>query len=89
MATVRLDGMLKEFGAGPRFDSAATNVAGLLDELEAAYPRLRAKIRDETGQVRRFVRIFVNGEDVRNGEGVATPLAATDTIDILHSIQGG
>lgn len=89
MATVRLDGMLREFGPGPRWETRAPDVAALLDELEAAHPRLRAKIRDETGAIRRFVRVFVNGEDVRNGAGTATPLAPSDTIDILHSIQGG
>lgn len=89
MATVRLDGMLREFGPGPRWESSATSVERLLEELESAYPRLRRKLRDETGEVRRYVRIFVNGEDVRNGSGVGTPLAGSDRVDILHSIQGG
>jgi molybdopterin synthase sulfur carrier subunit len=89
MTTVRIDGFLREFGAGPKFESTATDVAGMLDELERAYPRLRLKVRDETGEVRRFVRVFVNGEDIRNGSGITTPLHGADTVDILHSIQGG
>ena len=89
MTTVRLDGLLRQFGAGPRWETSAPTVEALLTELEGAYPRLQRKLRDETGAVRRFVRVFVNGEDVRNGEGVATPLGASDTVDILHSIQGG
>ena len=35
------------------------------------------------------VRVFVNGEDIRNGEGPATPLKSADEVEILHSIQGG
>jgi molybdopterin synthase sulfur carrier subunit len=89
MTTIRIDGFLREFGPGPRWESSATSVAGALDELETAFPRLRSKLRDETGEIRRFVRVFVNGEDVRNGKGTATTLTAADQMDILHSIQGG
>jgi sulfur-carrier protein len=68
---------------------SAESVADLLDVLEKRYPRLRFKIRDETGKLRRYVRVFVDGEDVSGTTGVATPLSGARTIDILHSIAGG
>ncbi len=89
MTAVRLDAFLKAFGATGPYESSANDVDALLDELELRYPRLRLKLRDETGEVRRFVRVFVNGEDIRNGAGRQTRLAGTDKVDILHSIQGG
>jgi molybdopterin synthase sulfur carrier subunit len=89
MTTVRLGGFLREFGLPPQWESTAGSVSAMLDELEVAYPRLRLKLRDKTGELRRFAKIFVNGEDIRNGAGTATPLAAADRVDILHSIQGG
>jgi len=89
MATVRLDGRLRESGAGPRWETDAPTVERLLDELEAEHPRLRRELRDEHGEVRRHVRIFVNGEDVRNGAGTGTPIASSDRIDILRSVPGG
>jgi len=89
MSTVRIDGSLREFAAPARWEDPAGDVRGLIDALEAQYPRLRMKLRDETGELRRFVRIFVNGEDVRNGAGTSTPVAPSDRVDILHSIQGG
>jgi molybdopterin converting factor small subunit len=61
----------------------------VLDALEARYPRLKYRLRDETGTVRKFIHIFVNGEDIGNLQGLTTPLAETDTVHILHSIQGG
>ncbi len=89
MPAVGLDGMFREFVPGPKLSSPATSVGGLLDELEAAYPRLRFKLRDETGAVRRFVKVFVNGHAIDGMAPTTIPLAATDRVDILHSIQGG
>ncbi|MGI0131166.1 MAG: MoaD/ThiS family protein [Thermoplasmata archaeon] len=86
---VHLDSWLRQFG--PRGDEqvAADSVEHLLDELEGRYPRLRFKLRDETGQLRRYVRVFVDEEDVSGTTGVATSLADARSVDILHSIAGG
>jgi len=89
MLDVRLDSWLREFGPRGREKSDAASVAALLDELEARYPRLRFKIRDETGQLRRYVRVFVDGDDVSGTTGVETPLTGARMVDILHSIAGG
>jgi molybdopterin synthase sulfur carrier subunit len=89
MAEVRLDSMLREFAVPTRTEVKAADVRSLLDELETKYPRLRRRIRDETGAVRRFVRVFVNGEAIDPTNGLATPLTERDRVDILHSIQGG
>lgn len=89
MLEVKLDSWLRGFGPRGREELEAGSVAEMLDVLEARYPRLRFKLRDETGRLRRYVRVFVDGEDVSGGAGVATPLAGAHTIDILHSIAGG
>lgn len=89
MLEVRLDSWLREFGPRTTEKSRADSVEHLLDELEERYPRLRFKLRDETGQLRRYVRVFVDGEDVSGTTGVSTPLARARAIDILHSIAGG
>jgi len=89
MLDVHLDSWLREFGPRGRERIEADSVEHLLDELEARYPRLRFKIRDETGQIRRYVRVFVDGEDVSGTTGVSTPLVGVRAIDILHSIAGG
>jgi molybdopterin converting factor small subunit len=89
MLEVHFDSWLREFGPTGPERIAAGSVAQLLDALEGRYPRLRFKIRDETGQLRRYVRVFVDGEDVSQTTGVATSLSRARTIDILHSIAGG
>jgi len=89
MLEVHLDSWLREFGPHGNEKMAADSVGHLIDALEQKYPRLRFKLRDETGALRRYVRVFVNGEDVSGTTGVATGLSGSETIDILHSIAGG
>jgi len=69
--------------------SSASNVIGLLDELEARYPAIRGRLRDESGELRRFVNLYVNGEDVRFKNGLATSLAAGDELSIVPAVAGG
>ena len=89
MIEVHIDSWLREFGPRGSEKIDAVSVAQLLDLLEGRYPRLRFKLRDETGRLRRYVRVFVDGEDVSGTTGVTTPLSGVRTIDILHSIAGG
>jgi len=86
---VHLDSWLREFGPPTHLKVGADSVEHLLDQLETQYPRLRFKIRDETGKLRRYVRVFVDGEDVSGTTGVSTSLKRARAIDILHSIAGG
>ena len=89
MLDVHLDSWLREFGPRGSEQVDADSVEHLLDVLEERYPRLRFKIRDETGHLRRYVRVFVDGDDVSGTTGVATSLRGARAIDILHSIAGG
>jgi sulfur-carrier protein len=89
MAQVKLDQMLRQFVPRLTVEANADSVGGLLDVLEGEFPRLRQRLRDESGTMRPFVRVFVNGEDMRGLDGLQTRLGPNDQVDILHSIQGG
>lgn len=89
MVEVHLDSMLAQFVSIKTVRSPARSIEALLDDLERRYPRLRHRLRDETATVRPFVRIFVNGKEVRPHGKHATPIGPSDEVDILHSIQGG
>lgn len=86
---VRFDTLLRAFGPRGNEMVDAESLEGLLDTLEQRHPRLRFKIRDETGRLRRYVRVFVDGDDVSESTGVATRLTGAHKVDILHSIAGG
>ena len=64
-------------------------LAACIDGLEAQYPGLRDRLLDETGELRRFVNIYINGEDVRFAQGVQTPLKGGDEISIVPAVAGG
>jgi sulfur-carrier protein len=89
MPQVRLDSMLSQFVAKRTVNSSARSISTLLDDLETRYPRLRHRLRDETEEVRPFVKIFVNGKEVRPDGRGGPRLDPRDEVDILHSIQGG
>ena len=68
---------------------AGATIGELLDNLDRAFPGLKDRVCDEAGNVRRFVNIFVNGEDIRFLEEKATPVKDTDEISIVPAIAGG
>ncbi len=65
------------------------DVASLLDGLGEGRPLLDQRIREETGSLRRYVNIYVDGEDVRRLEGLATAIPAGATVMIIQSVAGG
>ena len=65
------------------------DVASLLDRLGEGRPLLDQRIREETGALRRYVNIYVDGEDVRRMNGLATAVPAGATVMIMQSVAGG
>jgi len=64
-------------------------LSAAIDGLEAAYPGLKDRICDEQGELRRFVNVYVNGEDVRFLDGLTTALKAGDEVSIVPAVAGG
>ncbi len=60
-----------------------------IEALEAQYPGLKERLCDETGELRRFVNVYVNGEDVRFQQGLQTPLNPGDDVSIVPAVAGG
>ena len=67
----------------------ALNVEAVLSELETRYPAIRGRLRDESGALRRFVNLYVNGEDVRFLTGLDTNLKSGDELSIVPAVAGG
>lgn len=64
-------------------------VDDLVQDLERQFSGLRERIMDDKGELRRFVNIYVNEEDVRFLEGKKTALKEGDTVSIVPAIAGG
>ena len=67
---------------------AATIGAAIL-ELQTKYPGFKERLMDEAGEVRRFVNVYVNEEDIRFLQNQQTPLKDGDEISIIPAIAGG
>lgn len=61
----------------------------LVANLEGAYPGIKDRMLDEAGQIRRFVNIYVNGDDVRFMDGLGTSLKDGDEVSIVPAVAGG
>lgn len=66
-----------------------SNIGELLSALDVRFPGLRERICDEAGNVRRFVNVFVNDEDIRFLDELTTPVQPTDEVSIVPAIAGG
>ncbi len=64
-------------------------LAQLIDVIEGQYPGLKERICDETGELRRFVNVYVNGEDVRFLSGLQTSLEPDAEVSIVPAVAGG
>jgi molybdopterin converting factor small subunit len=89
---VLLPGVLADLAGGNRkldLDVPAGTLGDLLDALAAGHPLLAARLRDETGALRRHVNVYVDGEDVRGEQGLGTAVADGAVVQVLPSIAGG
>ena len=67
----------------------ATNIGEAIVELQTRFPGIRERLVDDKGEVRRFVNVYVNEEDIRFLKNRETPLKDGDEISIIPAIAGG
>jgi sulfur-carrier protein adenylyltransferase/sulfurtransferase len=89
-ARVQLPAALREYTAGAaQIEIDAPSVDAALAQLAARFPLLRRHLFTDAGELRGFVRVYLNDEDVRDDGMAHTPLRSGDTILIVPSIAGG
>jgi sulfur-carrier protein len=87
---VRIPTPLRRFtGGAEEVSVTGDTVAALVEDLERNHPGLKERICDEQGKVRRFVNIFVNGDDIRFLNNLETAIKAGDEVSIVPAIAGG
>lgn len=87
---VRIPAPLKKL-AGERdvIKAEGKTVGEVIQWLTETYPGLKERLRDEKGEVRRFINIYVNNEDIRFNQSLETPVKEGDEISIIPAIAGG
>ncbi len=87
---VRIPTPLRSLSAGQdTLEIGGESLEGCIESLEGEFPGFRDRLCDEAGEIRRFVNIYVNGEDVRFLDGLATPLKTGDEVSIVPAVAGG
>jgi sulfur-carrier protein len=87
---VRVPTPLRKYTQGAdEVNARGSNIKSLVDDLEKNYPGIKERICDETGKVRRFVNVYVNGDDIRFLQNLDTALKEGDNISIVPAIAGG
>lgn len=69
--------------------ASGATLAAVLDAVDARFPVLGRRLRDETGALRRYVNVYLDGEDVRWLAGPDTPLRAGQEVRVIASVAGG
>ncbi len=86
---VRIPTILRTFTGGEKaVQGAGTTLAQVIDDLERRHPGLKSRIVDST-ELRRFVNVYVNDEDVRFSGGLEAPTADGDVVVVLPAVAGG
>jgi len=76
-------------GGASTVQSSGGTLADCVSALDTSYPGMRDRLLDEGGEIRRFVNIFVNGDDVRFLAGLKTELKDGDEVSIVPAVAGG
>jgi molybdopterin converting factor small subunit len=89
---VVLPGVLADLAGGAKHlqvDGGGGTLRELLDALASDHPLLDRRIRDEAGVLRRFVNVYVDGDDVRFTGGLGAPVPDGAVVQVLPSVAGG
>lgn len=90
MIKVRIPTPLRPLTKGQgEVEAKAGSIAMMIETLDKAHPGLKDRLCDENGELRRFVNIYVNEEDIRFLKGKETSLNDGDEVSIVPAIAGG
>lgn len=88
--TVMIPTPLRKYTGGEaRVHATGSTIAEVIDALDANYPGIRERVLEPDGEIRRFVNIFVNGENARSLAGVRSGLKPGDEVGIIPAMAGG
>jgi sulfur-carrier protein len=87
---VRIPTILRTYTDGQKaVQGSGGTIDELLTDLDSRYAGVRGRIVDDSGELRRFVNVYLNDEDVRFLAGITTELSDGDNVTILPAVAGG
>ena len=90
MATVLVPTPLRRLTGGQaKVEVDGYDVGTLIQAIDAEYPGVADKLLDDDGNIKRFINVFVNDDEVRNLQGLHTPVRDSDKVSIVPAMAGG
>jgi molybdopterin synthase sulfur carrier subunit len=90
VAQFRIPGPLRRLSDGQTtVEVHADDLSSAIEALDARYPGFRDRLLDENGELRQFVNVYLNDEDVRLGSGLRAKVGQGDEISIVPAVAGG
>ncbi len=90
MITIRIPTPLRSMTGGKgEIEGKGNSIGELIEQINVAHPGLKDRICDEQGEIRRFINIYLNQEDIRFLTGRDTPVGDGDEVSIIPAIAGG
>jgi molybdopterin synthase sulfur carrier subunit len=90
MVTVHIPTPLRRLTGGQsKVQASGMTVLDVIKDLEAKFPGFRDRLLDENGELKRFINIYVNEDEIRTLQGKETPVAEGDRISIVPAMAGG
>jgi molybdopterin synthase sulfur carrier subunit len=88
--TIEIPTAFRRFTDGaPKMDCSANTIAGALNELTTRFPAIARHVRDDQGQIRQFLNVYLNEEDIRFLGGESCSVKEGDRVLLVPSIAGG
>lgn len=90
MATVLVPTPLRRLTGGQaKLTVTGDNVGSLLRAVDAQYPGIAERVFDSDGNVKRFINVFLNDDEIRTLQGLETPVGENDRVSIVPAMAGG
>ena len=90
MAQFRIPGPLRRLSDGQTtVEVEASDLSSAIKALDARYPGFKDRLLDDKGELRQFVNVYLNDEDVRLGSGLSAKVGQGDEISIVPAVAGG
>ena len=90
MATVFVPTPLRRLTGGQsKVVAPGDDIGAVLKSVNAQYPGFDEKLIDEDGNVKRFINVFVNNDEIRSLQGMQTPVSDDDRVSIVPAMAGG
>ena len=90
MSTVRIPSPLRKYtNSQSKVQANGATINEVIEDLETQYPGVKSRLCDDSGQIKRYVNVFINGDEIRTLQGADSSVGENDEVSIVPAMAGG